>query len=138
MDSFIFLPACHSNPCPRVVTSGRLLSHCKRLGIALPEGGLANQIHVALAKFQIPGDVLATAAAATTGATVPAGQGLLRLEWTAAGVLNVSTRIVPAARDKTQLTAITVRAPCWPEMKLARGAKHGAWAPYIDAMHEAR
>jgi hypothetical protein len=49
----------------------------------------------------------------------------------------VSTRVVQLPPDRSNVSAITAKAPWWDHQEAA-GTKHGAWGAYIDAMRAAR
>jgi para-aminobenzoate synthetase len=107
----------------------RLADHCARLGIVAPADGFRAEMQRALREWtppEIPADPAAQ------------GQGLFRVEWTASGVMNLAGRILPAIAQtkRDALSAVSVAAPWWSKSEVV-GTKHGAWSPYIDAMHAA-
>lgn len=105
----------------------RLEEHCERLQIALPTIGLRAELTHALRSWTPP-----------TLPSIPAarGQGLLRVEWTRSGKMHLAARVLQRSADETRghLAAVSLPAPWWGQNKIT-GTKHGAWSPYIEAMH---
>ena len=83
-----------------------------------------------------------TVASSLATQAVEGKAGLLRVEWTTEaggeGMVSLATRMVP--RPSGPIGAVTCRAPWWggPADGGATGTKHGAWAPYTEAMLAAR
>ena len=113
----------------------RLADNCARLGIEPP----AQPAKDRAGRFRAQLCAALKAWAPPALAPETEGQGLFRVEWTAAGEMALSCRVLPplAEAKRCQLAAVSLPAPWW-AMDGVTGCKHGSWAPYMDAMHAAR
>ena len=122
----------------------RLAAHCDRLAIGHPStDGLRAELESAVEKWQSeqeeeeeeeePAHASAVAAAAVAAGPAAQGQGLFRVEWTAAGSMNLAARILPHIPDtqRESLTAVSLPAPTWGG-SAAGGAYLGAAGPVRD------